>query len=284
MNQQRRLLKIVAIGAVLAMVILAGGALYVWWSSFPPEGKTGPAAQKMARAFMDAVKMDRWPETGAITWKFAGRNTHVWDRRRGYARVQWKNYDVLLRLVDQSGIARDASQVPLPADESAEILKDAYKWHINDSFWLNPFASFESEGVQFATVDLPKEKTEGLLVTYPTGGVTPGDKYLWLPGQDGLPRAFQMWVQVVKVGGLEFSWEDFQPIETGVLISRHHAGVKDLEITDVHAASTLAQLIDGPDPFAPPETSEPSGSPRPQPSSESESNETPAPSSRPANP
>ena len=242
-------LKYLALGLV---GLAAVGGLYVWLSNEPPPvGKEGPAAQRLAEKFMAAARMDRWPDTGAITWNFAGRRTHLWDRQRGFAQVKWEGHDVLLRLQDQTGEARNAEGKKLADQEAQKALRTAYEAHINDAFWLNPFASFQSEGVRFATVVVDGEDTEGLLVSYPYGGVTPKDQYLWLPGPDGLPKAFKMWVQIVPVGGMSFTWEDFRPVETGVLISRRHSGPKDFEITAVRAARSLAELLDGPDPFEP---------------------------------
>lgn len=245
----KSLLKYLGIGILIALAI---GVAYVWMSAKPvPKGQPGPEAQRLAQTFKDAAKMVQWPNTGAITWNFAGRRTHLWDRTRGYAQVKWEGRDVLLRLGDQTGVARTADLEPLANAEAEKALQTAYEAHINDAFWLNPFASFDSEGVQFETAEIDGQSDKGLLVTYPTGGVTPGDKYLWIPGPDGLPTAFRMWVQILPVGGLEFSWEDYEPVETGVLISRRHAGPKSFEMTDVRAAPTLSALVDGADPFEP---------------------------------
>lgn len=255
------LLKYFLLGIVV-MIVVAAGIGYLWLApKSAPEGTEGPAAQQMAQAFMDAARMDRWPATGAITWNFGGRRTHLWDRQRGFAQVKWEGHDVLLRLADQSGIARNAKLEKLPEIEAKKALRDAYEAHINDAFWLNPFDSFQSPGVKFATAVVDDETGEGLLVSYPTGGVTPGDRYLWIPGPDGLPKAFRMWVQIVPVGGVEFTWEDFRPIETGVLISRRHAGLRSFEITDVRAASDLAELVGGADPFEALESAGPASQP-----------------------
>jgi hypothetical protein len=38
-----------------------------------------------------------------------------------------------------------------------------------------------------------EDKTNGLLVSYASGGVTPGDAYLWKLDANGLPQSYKMW-------------------------------------------------------------------------------------------
>ncbi len=52
---------------------------------------------------------------------------------------------------------------------------------------------------------LVKTKTnkDALLVTYTSGGTTPGDSYLWHLDASGKPESYQMWVSILPIGGLE---------------------------------------------------------------------------------
>ena len=94
---------------------------------------------------------------------------------------------------------------------------------------------------------------ESLLVSYASGGLTPGDAYLWRVGPDGTPTAWKLWVSILPIGGVETSWEGWVTLDTGARISTRHAGPLGLtlELTDVEGAATLDALVDGPDPFAP---------------------------------
>jgi hypothetical protein len=66
-----------------------------------------------------------------------------------------------------------------------------------------------------------EDGSEGLLVSYTSGGVTPGDHYLWILEASGLPKAWRMWVNIIPIGGLEFGWTDWTAPE-GPRIARNH--------------------------------------------------------------
>ena len=65
-------------------------------------------------------------------------------------------------------------------DEQLDVLRGkAYSFFCNDSFWMiAPFKAFD-EGVT-RTIVMSKEGNQNLLVSYASGGVTPGDSYLWI--------------------------------------------------------------------------------------------------------
>jgi hypothetical protein len=79
---------------------------------------------------------------------------------------------------------------------------------------------------------------EGLLVSYTWCGLKPGDAYLWLTDANGLPTAWQMWVKIIPVSGLEFSWGDWITLLTGAKIATMlKAKVIGLAITKSHVKS-----------------------------------------------
>jgi len=179
-------------------------------------------------------------------------HAHLWDRQRGYARVRWGDDEVLLRLGDRSGRAVHDGEV-LRGEEARALLEGAYARFINDSFWLNPLVKLFDDGVRRETVAL-REGGTGLLVTYTQGGLTPGDSYLWLVGDDDLPRAVRMWVSVVPIGGFYVPWEGWESLSTGARVATVHPGPMNawtLRLTDVAGAPTLEALVGPEDPFAP---------------------------------
>ena len=91
------------------------------------------------------------------------------------------------------------------------------------------------------------------MVSYASGGLTPGDAYVWIVGPDGRPRSWKMWVSIIPIGGVEVSWDGWRELATGAWISTAHHGPLGLtlELGDVRGAETLEALVDGPDPFSP---------------------------------
>ncbi|NKB68995.1 MAG: hypothetical protein GKR89_18155 [Candidatus Latescibacteria bacterium] len=214
-----------------------------------PTGQPGAQAELLAQRMLKAVDAQAWKRTGAVRWTFADRH-HLWDRERHLARVRWDDTEVLVNLDNGSGRAWRAGLL-LSSAEGAAAVDKAYRYWINDAFWLNPAVKLFEPGVSLQQVATEAEDT-GLLVTYSAGGATPGDSYLWLLGPDGLPRAWRMWVSILPLGGLEVSWQGWTKLSTGAQVAtRHKVFFFDLELTNVAGAANLAALEPGPDPFTP---------------------------------
>ena len=78
-----------------------------------------------------------------------------------------------------------------------EIIQTAQHFFNNDSFWLvAPYKVFE-QGVERRIVDYDGKKP--LLVTYTSGGSTPGDSYLWILDENGFPTSYKMWVSLIPL-------------------------------------------------------------------------------------
>lgn len=245
-----RFLKILAAVLFGAVIVLMGAAYFM--SDPRPEGTPGPEAEAMATKMETAVRKDAWERTGAVRWSFFDEHHYVWDRVRGLVEVKWGDTRVLLRTADKTGLAWGKNGAITGADlESA--LDRAYAFWINDSFWLNPVAKLRDPGVTLGTVT-EDDGQVGLLVSYTSGGVTPGDAYLWNVDPDGLPIRWRMWVSIIPIGGISTTWENWVELGTGALIAKEHeaAGRILTFITNVEGAETLDQL-EGIDPslFAP---------------------------------
>ena len=74
----------------------------------------------------------------------------------------------------------------------------------------------------------------GLLVTYASGGSTPGDSYLWILQPNGFPKSYKMWVKIIPIGGVEATWDDWAIMESGVYLPKtHKLGPLELSMGDV---------------------------------------------------
>lgn len=247
----RRLFRIVkwALGVlvVLALALLVAALI----AHEPrPEGTEDAEAETLAASFERMANVEAWERTGAVRFGFGGYE-HLWDRERGYARVRWDDVEVLLHAYRPEGRAYRAGR-EVHGGAARELVEQAHARFINDTFWLNPLSKLRDEGVTRSTVTLD-DGTHALLVSYASGGVTPGDAYLWIPDDTGVPRAWRMWVSILPIGGLEVSWERWVTLETGARIATRHEGPLGLtvEITGLEGAATLEDLVEGEDPFAP---------------------------------
>jgi hypothetical protein len=232
----------------VVVVVIVGFVLH---EPRPTNGRTGPEAERHAHALLTAVDGDAWDRTGALRWTFAGRQEHLWDKARGYARVRWSDAEVLLRLHDRSGVATIGG-ARVSGEEARELREQAYAHWINDSFWLNPVVKLFDEGTTRALVTQPDaaDSSDALLLSYSSGGLTPGDAYLWIGDPSSPPRAWKMWVSILPIGGVECTWDRWQTLATGAKVStRHDCGFFVLELTDVEGAVDVVTL-EGEEPFA----------------------------------
>ena len=83
-----------------------------------------------------------------------------------------------------------------------------------------PYKVFD-KGVELRLVKTKNQK-DALLVTYTIGGTTPGDSYLWHLDKNGRPISYQMWVDILPIGGLKATWSDWKLTETGANLPQSH--------------------------------------------------------------
>lgn len=242
-----RALKIVGI----VLLVLVGGLLVLGLIAHEPlpEGAPGPAADSLARRMEQRLDKAAWERTRYVQWTFPGSHDYLWDRVRRVVRVRWSNYEVLLDPDTKSGLAWKAGK-PLEGAAADAALKTAYGYFANDSFWLvAPFKAFDA-GTTRSIVKGP-DGDDQLLVSYSSGGVTPGDSYLWIFDDTGKPVAWKLWVKILPVGGITFSWEDWQQTHQGVwLAGVHNHPLFRLELKNIATANHLEELGVTADPFA----------------------------------
>ena len=237
--------------AALALVALLGALAVGAWAYYrhPLPAVVAGDADALARRMLAAVNADAWARTGAVRWTFFNGDRHLWDRARGFERFEHGDERVLLDLATRRGAAWRGARARTGRRRAAARDTTGRRW-INDSFWLNPTVKAFDDGVTRAVARGPDGR-DALLLRYHSGGVTPGDSYLWMFDASGRPRAWRMWVSVLPIGGLEASWEGWTRLSTGALVATiHQLGPKRMEIREVAGAETLAALVAGPDPFA----------------------------------
>lgn len=234
---------------IVVFLIVAGGILFFVMNKSLPEGKEGPEADRLADKILEAVNAEAWEEIKFLEWDFPRGHHHFWDRERNLAEVKWDGYRVLIDPKAQTGIAFSGNE-KLTGEEHKAKVKKALHLFWNDSFWLVGFLKIKDPGTTRKLV-ITEEGEEALLVTYSSGGITPGDSYLWLVDTDGRPYAWQIWVELIPLGGLEFTWEDWHPLPNGAMVApTHNSLVFSVDLFDIKTGDNMQEMGRDTDIFA----------------------------------
>ncbi|REE00097.1 hypothetical protein [Marinoscillum furvescens] len=186
-----------------------------------PQGQPGLRAERLADSLLSAVGYDGYQNLETIRWSYPPGHHYVWDKQQDSVQVSWDEFTVMLSTESIRGYAYRGER-PLSGEQLDKVLWKAWEYFANDSFWLVAPFKVRDPGTSRSYVET--DRGHGLLVTYSSGGVTPGDSYLWvLDKHTYRPVAWQMWVSIIPVGGVEFSWENWQQYGE-VWFADHHLG------------------------------------------------------------
>ncbi|MBK06621.1 MAG: hypothetical protein CL920_23275 [Deltaproteobacteria bacterium] len=249
MQLKKRYIALIII--LLLIALLAGSCIFL--SHPKPDGVPGPKADALAKRIQQQMNLKAWRDTGAIQWIFSGRNRHIWDKKRNFSIVRWGSGHSEVKAVFsipsyKKGVVYQGNKKVNDPEKRQKLLKKAYAAWINDSFWLNPIAKFFDKGTTRRLVT-NKDGSNSLLVEYKSGGLTPGDAYLYEQGANGLPKRWRMWVSNIPIRGLAATFSGWETLSTGVKISTSHdIGFFVLKLSDVKAAKDIRNLL-GKDPF-----------------------------------
>lgn len=231
----KKILKIIA-GVIIFLTLpslLFFGFLYFKYNAELPTGVQGEQADALAQKMLDALDYEAYKTTNYIEWTFKKRRHYEWDKANNTCNVLWKENKVVLDLNDHSKSKVYIHSFKNESDMAQELIEKAITYFNNDSFWLiAPYKVFDA-GVERRLVKAKNNK-DALLVTYTTGGSTPGDSYLWLLDDNGKPTAFKMWTSILPIDGLEASWSNWTTTESGAILPTFHKLlVLGLEINDI---------------------------------------------------
>ncbi|WP_224482840.1 hypothetical protein [Robertkochia aurantiaca] len=224
------------IGVVLLLVLFAMIIGFVIYNEPLPEGTESDQAEVLAQRMLRTLNHTNYEKTGTLTWSFPGGHHYRWDKTRQQAEVAWDDNRVILNLNNYDKSEVYQNEVRIYTEPREELIETAVSYFNNDSFWVvAPFKIYD-KGVVRKYVTLDDPELEGLLVTYTTGGNTPGDSYLWMIDQNGFPVAYKMWVQIIPLGGLKASWDDWKLMESGIYLPQSHKiGPFSLKIDNLKA-------------------------------------------------
>ncbi len=231
-----KVLKILGKGIlILAGLLLVGfGILYMLYNEPLPQGTPGAEADALAEKMLDAINNEAYAKTNYLEWSFAnGAHSYKWDKENGEVDVEWDAYRVLLNLKNTSKSKVFENEAEVIGNDRKELIAKVEGFFNNDSFWLvAPFKVFDN-GTQRSLVTI-EDGSKALMITYSSGGSTPGDSYLWHLGPNGLPESYQMWVSIIPIGGLKATWDDWKIMESGAFLpTSHKLGPMTLDMGEV---------------------------------------------------
>ncbi|WP_445732727.1 hypothetical protein [Mariniflexile sp.] len=232
--KSKKILKIIT-GVIIFLTlpsVLFFGFVYFKYNEDLPHGIQGKEADALAYKMLEALDYDAYKSTNTIEWTFKRRHHYKWEKAENTCDVYWKEYKVSLNLNDASQHKAYVHSFKVDGGLANKLIEKAVKYFNNDSFWLvAPYKVFD-KGTERRLVNYNNKKS--LLVTYTSGGSTPGDSYLWLLDDTGKPTAFKMWVSILPIDGLEASWNDWTTTESGAqLPTFHKLFVLGLEINHI---------------------------------------------------
>jgi hypothetical protein len=174
----------------------------------------------LANKMLTAVNKPAFDSVKFLSWNFGNRHQYVWDKVENKAIVKMKDLTVYLDLNTIKGKAYKNDQLLKDKDLDKAISKAWSNW-CNDSFWaFGQFKIFD-KGTSRSEIPMPDGK-KALLVTYSSGGVTPGDSYLWLLDDNYIPTAFKLWVNIIPLKGQLATWENWIKGNSQAMYSQEH--------------------------------------------------------------
>ena len=214
-----------------------------------PEGQSGSEADNWANQIQQALNKPAFDTLGYLEWEFfrAGQK-YLWDKKRDLAVIQWADNKAIMNLKTQEAIITTNGEVQ-SGDNHESLKAKAWSNWCNDSFWMIAPFKMNDPGTIRAIAET-EDKQKGLKVTYGSGGVTPGDSYLWLVDESNIPTGYHMWTSIIPVQGMYAGWSGWESHKGVMLSTTHELLGKEMKMKGIKAGHTLQQMGYDTDPFA----------------------------------
>ncbi len=220
-------------GFALLFFIAALFTFYLVKNERLPVGTPSVEADAVANKMLNAMNKAAWDSTQLVSWTFRGDHHYSWNRVENRINIKWGAHEVDLDPETISGTVATNGKV-IAGQEAKDLLKTAWDNFNNDSFWLAaPYKVFDPGTTR--SIVTCNDGRKGLMVTYTSGGTTPGDSYVWILDENHRPTSVKMWVSIIPIGGIEFSWENYQQLPSGALVAQDHYayGMVNVELKNI---------------------------------------------------
>ncbi|WP_299014341.1 hypothetical protein [uncultured Polaribacter sp.] len=213
--------------AYLILLLFVGAILFYFAKNESlPEGKQGKSADALAIKMLNALNGEAYENTEILEWSFRNAHDYKWYKKQNVVEVKWDENRVVLHTKEphKTEVFVNGKSV-----KNANLIKTATAYFNNDSFWLvAPYKIFD-KGTERRLVNYNGKET--LLITYTSGGDTPGDSYLWILDENYLPASYKMWTKIIPIGGISATWDNLKTTESGIkLPTKHKFSLFGLEI------------------------------------------------------
>lgn len=205
------------------------GAFFLLCCSSLPVGSEGPAAESLAAKMLAGAAYEKWQNnTAAVSFNYREREDIFWDKKRGLAEVTFKKNRIQFRTDNYQSLCF-SEEKPVDGEACSELTATAIKKFVNDTYWLNPAFHIKSPGAKWKTVEDTK-----LMVQYESGGVTPGDAYIFTLDDEGKIINMQTWASTIFIKGTHIPFSGYITTETGVPIATNHTVLKVVSVDLAH--------------------------------------------------
>ncbi len=205
------------IGSILILIIVGGIIYYFAKNETLPEGKKGKEADALAIKMFNAINHEAFENTEILEWDFRNEHHYKWNKLENIVHISWNEFKVTLntKQPEKSEVYIDGK-----ITENKDIVQKATDFFNNDSFWLVAHYKIFDSGTERSIVKYNGK--DALLITYTSGGSTPGDSYLWILDEDYFPISYKMWTSIIPIGGVSATWNDMKKTEAGIFLPTKH--------------------------------------------------------------